>query len=985
MKFKTKLLVVLSVLILFVAINGNSYAANKTIVVTANELRVRTIPWGNITGYVNSGDKYTIYASKKDSSGNLWHKIKYKGRYGYIYAAYTKQVSSSTKAKSKKSTQTTIYNGKSVKINTKWLRVRTAPWGNILGGVAYGEQYKIYASQRDSSGNLWYKIKYKGRYGYIYASYTKQVSASTKAKSTKAKSKKSTQTTTQKGKSARINTKWLRVRTSPWGKILGEVGYGEQYKIYASQKDSSGNVWYKIKYKGRYGYIYAAYTKQVSTSTKTKNTKAKSKKSTQTTTQKEKSAKINTEWLRVRTSPWGKILGEVRYGEQYKIYASQKDSSGDVWYKIKYKGRYGYIYAAYTKQVSASTKAKNTKAKSKKSNQTTTQNGKSARINTKWLRVRTSPWGKILGEVGYGEQYKIYASQKDSSGDVWYKIKYKGRYGYIYAAYTKVGTYIPINKLNNVMIISDRATVFDGTNGSVLGNLKKGTKVEYIKKIKDKKGEHWYQIIYNDKVGYVKALSNKAILVEKPKTSNPKVYSGNLSVKMIPNQTQYVYGQTLRLRFDVKSIKDPVYYIQGLEKNRWKTYNVYDPDKYRNAPILTLYSPKIRILAVSKKNKSQKVSRIMNFKLIKKSIKLKGIKSAVYGKKAIRFTVEPNNIKHPLYQVHISDEQGKTAYFRDYSSKPKYSWVPKKYGSYLVTVIAKDNGGDNGSQIIKSKNIVVSKTKSPAFYMNTNKRYYMNAPIKFKIVSSKQFKHFKWSYKLNGGKEKVIRGFSSKKTLSYRPKKEGSYEFILTSKNKNGKQATFKKRVIAKKLSSEIPFKKSWTPNYYESTYGFIPDKIVAHITEGSYSSSVSWLSQKRSEVSSNFVISRKGEVTQLLDIGQGPWTNGTNLTSGGNVYYYDSRDRDVVDRKANANFYTVTIEHEGIHSQTEGKLTAAQKEATIKVVKYIRSEVKRIYNKMFVFNKSNFIGHSDVNPVSKGLCPGRRYPFYDIIKKVNK
>ncbi|PID82908.1 MAG: hypothetical protein CSB15_00970, partial [Clostridiales bacterium] len=260
---------------------------------------------------------------------------------------------------------------------------------------------------------------------------------------------------------------------------------------------------------------------------------------------------------------------------------------------------------------------------------------------------------------------------------------------------------------------------------------------------------------------------------------------------------------------------------------------------------------------------------------IKKQVFINGIVSNVYGKEKIKFNVTSKNIKSPLYQIYITKDD-KTELFMTYSNKTKYEWTPKKAGDYLITIFAKSSSNDNVAQVINSKSVVVSSNKKAGFYTNINNRSYVNAPIEFNVVSDKEYNKFKWVYKLNKGKKIVLKDFSKDTKFKYKPKKEGNYEFILIAKNKKGKTVLFSKKIIIKKLSSEINFKKLNSPNYYKDRAGYIPDIIVAHITEGSFESAVNWLTTKESEVSSTFVIAKDGRVNQLLDIEKAPWTNGT-------------------------------------------------------------------------------------------------------------
>ncbi|WP_052446704.1 N-acetylmuramoyl-L-alanine amidase [Candidatus Soleaferrea massiliensis] len=173
------------------------------------------------------------------------------------------------------------------------------------------------------------------------------------------------------------------------------------------------------------------------------------------------------------------------------------------------------------------------------------------------------------------------------------------------------------------------------------------------------------------------------------------------------------------------------------------------------------------------------------------------------------------------------------------------------------------------------------------------------------------------------------------------------------------------------------------TSNKFNGRDGWNPDMIVCHITEGSYAGAVSWMCNPVSQVSAHYCISRKGEVTQLVPLTDAAWCNGTSADASSGVYYGKSTLKTVRDRRTNANYYTVGIEHEGIYSQTYGALTDAQLTAAAELIAYIRSEVKRIYGTDIPADRSHIVGHSEIAPVAKPHCPGSGYPFHEIISRV--
>ena len=172
------------------------------------------------------------------------------------------------------------------------------------------------------------------------------------------------------------------------------------------------------------------------------------------------------------------------------------------------------------------------------------------------------------------------------------------------------------------------------------------------------------------------------------------------------------------------------------------------------------------------------------------------------------------------------------------------------------------------------------------------------------------------------------------------------------------------------------------SPNRNRGRQGHTPDIIVCHITEGAFDGAVSWLTNPDSQVSSHFVVARDGRVTQLVALEDTAWANGTTTgtDSRGNRH---SRLAAVRNRNVNANLYTISIEHEGRFSETRGALTPAQLQATIDLVAHIRAEVKRIFNFDIPINRDHIVGHADITPQWKPNCPGREYPFDEIISRL--
>ena len=172
--------------------------------------------------------------------------------------------------------------------------------------------------------------------------------------------------------------------------------------------------------------------------------------------------------------------------------------------------------------------------------------------------------------------------------------------------------------------------------------------------------------------------------------------------------------------------------------------------------------------------------------------------------------------------------------------------------------------------------------------------------------------------------------------------------------------------------------------NYF-SRSGWTPDMIVCHIAEGTYDGTIGWLCNPASQTSAHFVVGKDGRVTQLVPLDQAAWCNGTSTAANDKRYFGKSTLETVRERKTNANYYTISIEHEGYWKDGRGKLTAAQQEATVELIRYIRTEIKRLYGSEIPADRKHIVGHYEVNPITKPCCPGENFPFGEIIEELEE
>jgi N-acetyl-anhydromuramyl-L-alanine amidase AmpD len=112
-------------------------------------------------------------------------------------------------------------------------------------------------------------------------------------------------------------------------------------------------------------------------------------------------------------------------------------------------------------------------------------------------------------------------------------------------------------------------------------------------------------------------------------------------------------------------------------------------------------------------------------------------------------------------------------------------------------------------------------------------------------------------------------------------------------------------------------------------------DRIVIHVTEGSFWGSVRWLRNHRSHGSSHYVISRGGDIVQLVSTSDVAWHAGNRWV----------------------NRHSIGIEHEGFTRR--GGFTKAQYEASARLVAWLAARAN------MPLDRRHVIGHNEVDDPS--------------------
>ena len=194
----------------------------------------------------------------------------------------------------------------------------------------------------------------------------------------------------------------VREKATQNSKLLGTAKRGETYKVVAT----AGN-WVRIQYsKSVEGYVYKTYIRITDEGTEPTPTGR-----TATIVNCKVAANV-----RAKATQNSKLLGTVKKGETYDVLGT----SGN-WVKIDYDGTAGYVFSRYVKLTGEDEPIE----------------GKTGtiRCNTHVnIRAKATKYSTLLGTAKNGETFTV----KGRSGN-WIRIDFKGKTGYVYKTYIRIG------------------------------------------------------------------------------------------------------------------------------------------------------------------------------------------------------------------------------------------------------------------------------------------------------------------------------------------------------------------------------------------------------------------------------------------------------------------------------------------------------------------------------------------------------------------
>ena len=133
-----------------------------------------------------------------------------------------------------------------MKVNTKWLRLRTGPGTDYPTRGWYGKGQVVTVVSSKSTRHWYYVKTSKGQKGWMYKGYLTKYNAPVKAAA-------------EPASGTAVATKNVKMRKGPGTcyDVIRVIKSGKHMRIVGRT-----GSWYKVKYDGKYGFVYRGLVKK---------------------------------------------------------------------------------------------------------------------------------------------------------------------------------------------------------------------------------------------------------------------------------------------------------------------------------------------------------------------------------------------------------------------------------------------------------------------------------------------------------------------------------------------------------------------------------------------------------------------------------------------------------------------------------------------------------------------------------------------------
>ncbi len=399
--------------------NGEETAVRTGRTNTGVNMRAKRSTDSDIVQTLKENKKVTIYGESK----NGWLKVKAKGKTGYIKEEYIEiedtgsDETGSDKIDSNETgtntgdkpeggeNETTRVGHTNTSVN---MRAKRSTNSDVVQTLKANKQVTVYGESK----NGWLRVKAKGKTGYIkeeYIDFDDAKSDDDENSTQKPNNGSSTDTETRTGyTTTQVN---MRAKRSTNSDVVQTLKADKQVTVYGKSK----NGWLKVKAKGKTGYIKEDYI--------TFDAGGSNKGDDDNTNVTTRTAYAKTEVnMRKKKSTDSRVVQTLKAGAKVTIYG--KSESG--WFKVKVKGRTGYVKKEYI--VSSKSKVKKEDSGGQDSSPAYYTEGDRIRL-TQSVNIRESmSESSDIAALAYeGEVVTVIMSYAEG----WTKVSYDGKTGYV--------------------------------------------------------------------------------------------------------------------------------------------------------------------------------------------------------------------------------------------------------------------------------------------------------------------------------------------------------------------------------------------------------------------------------------------------------------------------------------------------------------------------------------------------------------------------
>ena len=168
------------------------------------------------------------------------------------------------------------------------------------------------------------------------------------------------------------------------------------------------------------------------------------------------------------------------------------------------------------------------------------------------------------------------------------------------------------------------------------------------------------------------------------------------------------------------------------------------------------------------------------------------------AKKAVKITMSAKGGSGSyLYNLEITDSQGKIVASTNESKKNTYSWTPKTSGTYTVYVDIKDTNTGITSKGKTCKYVVVKKKLTITQVKISKKKIVQKKSVAFTVTATGGKTKYQYAFTIKNAKGKVVKKvkYQSKKKLNWKPTKAGTYTVYVSVKDATKTVKTKKKTI----------------------------------------------------------------------------------------------------------------------------------------------------------------------------------------------